>query len=100
MILQKLDEHLPDTEVLMLAIFPRGQSPDDELRQINSEINQQIKSLADGKRVHFIDINSVFLDEDGSLPEGIMPDELHPNESGYKLWAEAMLPSIREILEQ
>lgn len=99
MILDELGEKLPDTEVLLLAVFPRGDTPDDELRQINSEINQQIEKLADGERVHFMNINSVFLDDDGNLSEEIMPDKLHPNEYGYELWAKAMLPTIREHLD-
>jgi beta-glucosidase len=99
-ILDELNEKLPETEVLLLAVFPRGETPDDELRQINNEINQRITSFADGEQVHFMNINSVFLDKDGTLPEGIMPDHLHPNEQGYELWAEAMLPAIRELLSQ
>lgn len=43
-----------------------------------------------------MNINSVFLDDDGDLSEDIMPDLLHPNEHGYKLWAEAMLPAIKQ----
>lgn len=100
MILDELGEKLPETEVLLLAIFPRGESPDDELRHLNSEINQQIKELADGERIHFMNINSVFLDDEGNLPKEIMPDQLHPNEYGYKLWAEKMLPAIREHLDR
>jgi len=99
-ILQELGEKLPETEVLLLAIFPRGETPDDELRQINNDINERIKSFADGEKVHFVNINSVFLDEDGTLPDEIMPDYLHPNEQGYELWAEPMLPAIRELLSQ
>ena len=99
-ILDELGEKLPDTEVLLLAIFPRGETPDNELRQLNNEINQRIESFADGERIHFMDINSVFLDDNGNLPEEIMPDELHPNEYGYQLWAEAMLPAIREHLDK
>jgi beta-glucosidase len=98
-ILDELGEKLPDTDVLLLAIFPRGDTPDDELRQLNSEINQRIESLADDDRVHFININSVFLDDEENLTEDIMPDKLHPNEYGYKLWAEAMLPAIMEHLD-
>src|SRR6056297_1379465 len=81
-ILDELNEKLPETEVLLLAIFPRGETPDDELRQINNEINQRIMSFADDEKVHFMNINSVFLDEDGTLLEEIMPDYLHPNEQG------------------
>jgi len=99
-ILDELGEKLSETEVLLLAIFPRGETPDNDLRQLNNSINQRIKSFADGERIHFMNVNSVFLDEKGNLPEEIMPDQLHPNEQGYELWAEAMLPAIRELLSQ
>lgn len=99
LILNELGENLPDTEVLLLAIFPRGETADNELRQLNTAINQRIESLADGDRVQFMNINSVFLDDDGNLPSDIMPDQLHPNEYGYELWAEAMLPAIRKYLD-
>lgn len=98
MILDELNEKLPDTEVLLLAIFPRGETPDDELRQINTAINQRIEHLADGETVRYLNLNSVFLDDNGELSEDIMPDLLHPNEQGYKLWAEAMLPEINKLL--
>jgi beta-glucosidase len=98
MILDQLNKNLPDTEVLLLAIFPRGESPEDDLRQINTAINQRIEHLADGETVHYLNLNSVFLDDNGQLSEDIMPDLLHPNEQGYKLWAEAMLPAIKQHL--
>ena len=27
-----------------------------------------------------------------------MPDFLHPNEKGYEIWAEAMEPTLKELL--
>ncbi len=28
----------------------------------------------------------------------IMPDYLHPNEAGYKIWAEAIEPKVAELM--
>lgn len=100
MIVNQLKERLPETEILLLAIFPREASPDGELRQLNNNINAKIKKLADGEQVHFLNINKTFLDEDEVLSEDIMPDLLHPNEHGYKLWADAMQPILEELLEE
>ena len=38
------------------------------------------------------------IDDDGILPQEIMPDRLHPNERGYEIWAEAMEPAIRKMM--
>jgi len=41
----------------------------------------------------------VFLDNEGKLSESIMPDLLHPNEKGYALWAEALLPHVDALIK-
>ena len=35
-------------------------------------------------------IVEAFLEDDGTLPRDVMPDFLHPNEKGYRLWAAVM----------
>lgn len=100
MILDELKERLPETRILLLAIFPRGETSNDPLRQLNKQINDRISELADDRRVFFLDINEAFLNEEGRLPEEVMPDKLHPNEHGYSLWAEAMDSTLRRLLAE
>jgi beta-glucosidase len=47
-----------------------------------------------------MDLNDSFLDERGYLPKEIMPDFLHPNERGYRIWAETMEPMMQELLQE
>jgi lysophospholipase L1-like esterase len=97
-ILELLKSQLPNTKVLLLAIFPRGSSVDDPLRKINDDINDIIKEYGDDKRVHYIDLNHIFLDGDGNLSESVMQDLLHPNKDQYKVWADAMQPKITALM--
>jgi beta-glucosidase len=99
-ILAELRTRLPDTKCLVLAIFPRGEKADDPLRKLNEATNKLLKSLADDQHVFFLDINAQFLDADGTLSKDIMPDFLHPNEKGYELWAAAMEPTIKKLLDE
>ena len=96
-ILEILEERSPQTNVLLLGVFPRGRTPFDEKRLNNVAINNWIQKFDDGKRVHYADIGDVFLEPDGSLPESIMPDALHLNETGYQRWAEAIEPKLKEL---
>ena len=96
-ILSALRARCPQAKVLLLGIFPRDHKPDGKLRQINNAINERIAKLADGERVHFMDIGGKFLDKDGVLPKEIMPDFLHPKAEGYRIWAEAIEPKLREF---
>jgi len=97
-IVSDLKQRLPKTKVLLLAVFPRDETATGEHRVRNDEINERIKKLANNKDVFFLDIGDKFLDEDGNLPKKIMPDLLHPNAEGYKIWAEAMEGMIKKLM--
>lgn len=97
-IVNVLREKLPSTKVILLAIFPRGETPEDPLRQKNEKVNSLISKLADGATVKFVNLNVAFLAIDGRLPRDIMPDLLHPNKRGYAIWAAELEPYVAEIL--
>ena len=48
LIIDELRARLPDSKVLLLSIFPRGEMPDDPLRQLNAKINAELPRLATG----------------------------------------------------
>ena len=98
--LAELKKRLPRTRILLLAVFPREEKPDGVLRKINEEINRMLPRLADGKQVHFLNINQAFLQPDGTLSKEIMPDLLHPNARGYAIWAAAMQPELERLMRQ
>ena len=96
-ICRELRTKLPKTKILILAIFPRGAMPSLQ-REKNSKASELASQIADGEMIHYLDINEKFLEDDGALPKDIMPDLLHPNEKGYKIWAEAIEPKIAELM--
>jgi hypothetical protein len=99
MILDILAKKMPETKVLMLAIFPRGATPEDAMRKQNVATNQLLAALAGGKKVTFKDIGTTFLQPDGTLPKDIMPDLLHLNAKGYQMWADAIEPMVKELMK-
>ncbi|WP_164100546.1 platelet-activating factor acetylhydrolase IB subunit [Candidatus Laterigemmans baculatus] len=99
-IIEQLKTKTPETEILLLGIFPRGATPEDPLRQVNEKTNQMISKFADGQQVHYLDIGKEFLGEDGSLSKEIMPDLLHLSPQGYEIWAKSIEPKVKELLAQ
>jgi lysophospholipase L1-like esterase len=85
-------------KILLLAIFPREASPQGAQRQRNNQVNSMLPALADGKNVFFQDIGPKFLDPQGNLSKEIMPDGLHPNDQGYRIWIEAVRPKLEELM--
>lgn len=90
-------EKLPETKILLLSIFPRGEQPGPQ-RTKNARASELTAALADGKTVHHLDLTARFTDADGAISKEVMPDFLHLSPKGYQIWAEAMEPKIRELL--
>lgn len=89
-ILRYLRQHCPQAKITVLAIFPRAQDANHPMRKTNDAINAQLRRLADGKHVFFRDISAYYLLPDGrTLNTAILPDQLHPNKEGHRLWAAA-----------
>jgi beta-glucosidase len=93
----RLRDRLPETKILLLAIFPRDLNPTPQRMKI-TETNRLISAVADGKSIFFEDYSGLFLKPDGTLREELMPDFLHPNEEGYRVWTEAMEPAVARLM--
>ena len=101
---------MPKTKILILAIFPRGFGSDEQREALghsttfnpqwakNDQASKIASRIADGKHIFYLDINEAFLDEKGILTREVMPDFVHLSEKGYRLWAEALEPTIAELM--
>ena len=102
-------------KVLLLGVFPRGitekqaaESKDPKKieaakrtpmqREKITRINEIISKLDDGKTVRYLDIKDKFLSPEGTLSPDIMPDYLHLTPPGYKIWADAIDPLLKEMM--
>ena len=98
LIVARLRDKLPKTKVLLLGIFPRSQTPDARRDRVRA-VNDQIKGLDDGQSVRYLDLASTFVNPDGTISKEVMPDFLHLTPRGYRLWAEAIEPTLWEMME-
>jgi lysophospholipase L1-like esterase len=96
-IVKKLRAKLPQTKVLILAVFPRGEKPNPQ-REKNAKASEIASKLADNQMVFFQDIGDKFLAADGVLTKEIMPDYLHLSPQGYEIWAAAIEPNVAKLM--
>ena len=96
-ICQVLRHDLPQTKILILAIFPIDEKPCPR-REKDAQISKLASTVADNKWIYYMDINDKFLDEDGTLSREIMPDFLHPSEKGYQIEAQAVEPMVKKLM--
>lgn len=97
-VIKKLRTSLPETKLLVLAVFPRGEKPDEDLRKKNEAINKLIEDVGDGKMVQYLNINAKLMNADGTQNKEIMPDLVHLSPRGYEIWGEAIEAKVAELL--
>jgi lysophospholipase L1-like esterase len=98
-IVAELRNRLPKTQVLLLGVFPRSPKP-DAFRERIKTINEKIARLDDGSHVRYLNISKGFLNADGTISPAIMPDYLHLSTKGYRIWADAMEPTLWSMLDE
>ncbi len=90
-------ERLPNTKILLQAIFPRD-TPDGARRKVNEQVNGMICKLDDGEWIHFRDLGGFLVDENGDIKKELMEDLLHPTVAGYVELAKIQAPVIEELV--
>lgn len=90
----------PQARILLNGVFPYGQLANAPQRAPVAQLNRMIAKMDDGKHVFFRDYGALFLQADGSISPEIMGDFLHLTPKGYQIWADAMLPDIKNVLAE
>jgi len=96
-VVNEIRRRQPDTKIILLGIFPRGKAFNPQRGRL-LEINQVLAKLDDGKNIFYLDFGSQLIEKDGSIAPDMMKDALHPGEAGYKIWAAAIEPKLKELL--
>ena len=107
-ILCEIRNRLPNTKILLLAIFPRGSAEQcsdpssdasyNPLWEKNDQVNAIIEGFADNTMIYYLNINNAFLNDDGVMTREIAPDLVHPSEAGYAIWAQSMEPMVTQLM--
>ena len=96
-VVQKLRVKLPNTKILLIGIFQRREKPTPE-REVFSVANKNLSMLADNNHIFYMDINELFLRDDGSISSDLMPDFEHPSPLGHRIWAERIEAKVAELM--
>ena len=90
---------------------PRGQGPAPgrlpprpEARRDSEEARggepADLASSTTASTSPILDIGKAFLNADGTISPDIMPDYLHLTAKGYRIWADAMEPTLWKLLDE
>ena len=96
LLLETLMEMLPDTRIVVMALFPR--LPEQPTGRAVDELNARIAAYCAGHvsdRLELLDLGPRLRHADGSFaPELYVDGVCHLNAAGYRIWAEALRPLL------
>ncbi|HEX5050857.1 MAG TPA: GDSL-type esterase/lipase family protein [Planctomycetota bacterium] len=93
-VVNRLRAALPKAGVLLLAIFPRGEKPDEQRAKCKRASELAAAAFGGDPRVVYRDIGDRFVGENGVISKDVMEDFLHPTAAGYRTWAEAIVGDV------
>jgi len=97
-ILRELQARLPDSAILLFAIFPGGEAADVGHLRLNAAANRLLQEVAAEAGVLYADIGDAFVTQSDFVDPGIMPDGIHLSEAGYEIWAQQLAPWFEQYV--
>jgi lysophospholipase L1-like esterase len=95
-ICDRIHAQSPQSRIILMGVFPRGQKADDSYRTKITQLNSLLSAQAKKSGFAFLDLGPQMLQPDGSISRQIMGDFCHPTEKGYAIWAEALKGVIKD----
>ncbi len=81
-VVQKLREKVPESKILLLAVFPLGERRESPLRVRVMAANAIFRKIADGRMIRYLDIGDRFTNQEGTISTVFLPDLAHLTPSG------------------
>lgn len=94
-VVEQLKELQPDAIIYVEAIMNVAKEKSDQDPIFNNtnigKRNKHLATLADNKRVFYIDVNEVITDRTGGIPAKYTFDNIHLKAAYYKIWTDFLL---------
>lgn len=81
-------KNVPQTEIFIQSILMTGKVENYRDNGFIMEINYELKNLASQNNLVFIDLNKLFVDEEGYLNPKYSEDGLHLKGEAYQIWSD------------
>jgi len=86
-IIALIREFSPQTKIILMEIFPRGEGGDDLAERIRETNRMLLRQFAADPGVVMIDLAPEFATPTGGIRPELSDDLCHPNAAGYRIWA-------------
>ena len=102
LLIETLQKYCPRALIIVMAVFPRlpEETTQKSIDGLNALLAEYVaKQQEQNCRIKFLDITKQMRHPDGTFnPDLYMDLRCHPNNAGYRIWAEALEEEIRKVL--
>ena len=97
-VVERIFELSPESKLLLMEVFPRLPM---EIQEKINKLNTLLRDFSAGDdRIRLISVYDKLAKNGVLIPEYFGDQSCHPNEIGYRLWAEILEPHIVQILNR
>jgi len=101
--IQKIVDHFKSkfkhAKILLLGLIPAAFIPEEFIER-GRTVNRAIEAMQDGDRVHYLNMERDFGDENGRIfPELYQLDGRHLTKAGYDVWHAKMWPVLETLMK-
>ena len=102
-ILRRLRAKAPAARIILMGVLPREAKPDHprrlEINEVNRRLAAEFGHPARGAGVVYLNIGPKLVEPDGTVSRAVLSDFCHPTEHGYQIWADALQPLLKPVLD-
>ncbi len=89
-------KQFPGSKIILLGLFPSGKEPNSAIRKQCDRIHELLRAHAFGSQVSYTDPTSWFIDEHGTIRNGLYgEDHIHFTDKGYACAASHLIQLMK-----
>ena len=96
-ILHIIHDELPQTRIIVTSVLPVTEAHSIDNAEVRA-LNRALEGICELEYVNYLDVYSLFANENGNLKEEYALDNVHLNSIGYSQWLSALVPVVEQEL--
>ncbi|MDE2371055.1 MAG: hypothetical protein KGN16_18950 [Burkholderiales bacterium] len=95
-VMRSLHARKPGARLLLQSILPTSEADRDDavVKPVNARLAALARTPEFAGYTTWLDLYPAFVDAQGRQQVGLFVDGLHPNEAGYRVWRDRLLPAL------
>jgi beta-glucosidase len=98
-VMRALHARKPQTRIVLQSILPTSEPDRDNavVKPVNLRLAALAKSTEFAGFTSWLDLHPDFIDAKGKQDPNLFVDGLHPNETGYRVWRDRLVPALASV---